>query len=252
VKTTLTIISLALTLTHFCSCSSSTDDREVHLPKNLQVELDQKKRGADTFLKKDATVSISKTHSGKQLIANSPGLIVLSDQLGKNDFVRIYNDDGNLWHEFSFFYDDSDGKFDYENENFRPFAFHPDYFILNLKCVGEDKNRYEVVVNEETGLKKFVKKEDRTLRFETWEELIPTLFAVGFKKEENPLRDIPNGKLKVVELPNEVIFHPIKVEKDWLKVSWEDPKKNKGKDENSGWIRWKENQKILIEFFYFA
>jgi len=67
--------------------------------------------------------------------------------------VRFYNEDGSLWYEFTFYYDDSDGKFEYANENFNPFAFHPNNFLLDLKSRGEDGNRYEVVVNEETGWK---------------------------------------------------------------------------------------------------
>ena len=91
-------------------------------------------------------------------VKETKGLIILSDRHSKNDFVCFYNKDGSLWYEFTFYYDDKDGKFEYENKNFDPFAFHPDYFLLALKCVGSDKNRYEVIVNEKKRLRKFVKK----------------------------------------------------------------------------------------------
>ncbi|MBK8810726.1 MAG: hypothetical protein IPN69_08350 [Acidobacteria bacterium] len=102
----------------------------------------------------------------KSSIKDTKGLIVLSNKYGKNDFVRFYNDDGSLWYEFTFYYDDSDGKFEYEKRRIRPFSFHQDYFCVSLNG-GEDKYRYEVIVNEENGLKKFVKKDDPTLKFET-------------------------------------------------------------------------------------
>lgn len=181
-------------------------------------------------------------------IKNTKGLIVLSDRDSKEDFIRFYNEDGSLWYKFTFYYEDIGGKFE-ENENFRAFAFHRDYFLLALKCVGEDKSRYEVIVNEETGLKKFVKKDDPTLKFQTWEDHITKAFAVDFNRDENPLRETLEGKIKAVELPKEVTFHPVKIEGEWLKVSWDVSKH--GDNADSGWVKWKENQKILVELFYF-
>lgn len=183
-------------------------------------------------------------------VKNTKGLIVISDQYGKNDFVRFYNEDGSLWYEFTFYYDDSDGKFEYANENFAPFSFHQDYFVLALKCIGEDKSRYEVIVNEETGLKKFVKKTDSTLKFLTWEDHITKRFAVDFNRVENPLLEMPKGKVKVGELPKEVTFRPVKIEGEWLKVNWDVAKHRD--NVGSGWIKWKADGKLLIELFYFA
>ena len=58
------------------------------------------------------------------------------NEFSRGDFVRIYNQDGSLWYEFSYFYDDRDGKFDCANDEFRPLAFHPEHFLLVLKCTG--------------------------------------------------------------------------------------------------------------------
>ena len=187
-------------------------------------------------------------------IKNTIGLIVLSDKYGKNDFIRFYNEDGSLWYEFTYYYDASDNEFEYANENFSPFAFHPDYSLLALKCVGEDKGRYEVIVNEETGVKKFVRKDDPTLKFETWEKHILRTFSVLFEEKENPLRENPNGELKKVEQSKIERFAAVEVKGDWLKVQWdtEDNPNNDLKKTDFGWIKWKEGEKLLIELFYFA
>ena len=181
--------------------------------------------------------------------ANSLGLIVLSESYGKKDFVHIYNKDGSLWHKFSFYYDDSDGKFEYANDNFRPFAFHPDYFLLALKCVRKEVGRYEVIVNEETGLKKYVKADDPSLRFERWEDHILTVFAVGFNRKENPVLNAPRGRVKKVPTPD-VPFHPVEVRGEWLKIKWEAA--NKGMRDGLGWIRWKRGERLLVELFYIS
>jgi hypothetical protein len=51
-------------------------------------------------------------------------------------------------------------------------------------------------------------------------------------------------------LPKEVAFHPVRIKGEWLKVSWDVAKH--GDNAGSGWIKWKAEEKLLIELFYFA
>ncbi|MEZ5423977.1 MAG: hypothetical protein R2682_12925 [Pyrinomonadaceae bacterium] len=245
----LAIICLISTVLVSQACSAETGDTQA-MPTNANQN--EQRRAANDQTNKASTHSESQpVQADKTSIKNTKGLIVVSKGYGKNDFVRFYNDDGSLWYEFTFYYDDSDGKFEYENENFEPFAFHPDYFVLALKCVGEDQTRYEVIVNEKTGLKKFVKKGDSALKFETWEGHIVKAFAVKFDPKENALRDAPDGKVKNVDLPEDVTFHPVQVNGEWLKVRWDGSQQPK-KDAGSGWVKWRDDNQILVELFYFA
>lgn len=246
------VICLILIFLNSQACSTQVANIQVLTPNNQETNQSKKSQEANQNMIKTGTWQEQQVvESDKTSINNAKGLITLSNKYGKKDFVRIYNEDGSLWHEFTYYYDDSDGKFEYENENFEPFAFHPDYFKLALKCVGEDKSRYEVIVNEETGLRKFVKKDDLILKFETWEDHVKGVFAVSFNWEENPLREAPEGKIKVNRLSKGVTFHPVKIEGDWLKVRWDEANKAKN-DVGYGWVKWKENNKILVELFYFS
>ena len=186
-------------------------------------------------------------------IGNTVGLIVLNKNYGKEDFVHFYNGDGSLWYRFTFYYDESDGKFEYANDDFSPFAFHADYFVLALKCVRKENGRYEVIVNEETGLRKYVKADDPVLKLETWEEHILNVFAVTFNQEENPLLATPQGQAKKVAVPD-AFFHPVEVKGEWLKVKWDTAEGTERKEPRygSGWIRWKRGESLLVELFYFA
>jgi hypothetical protein len=183
------------------------------------------------------------------------GLIVLSEEGEKSkDFIHFYNEEGSLWYEFTFYYEDKDGKFEYENSEFRVFAFHPDYHVLALKLVSEDSNRYQVIVNEETGLIKYVKKTDKNLKFETLEEYVLSMFAVGFNEKENPIIESPKGKTKktITYKKDNVFFFPIEIKGEWLKIKW-DIKDNPNKYVSDfGWIRWRNKDKLLIELFNFA
>lgn len=246
----LTIISLVSTLLVSQACCAETASKQA-LPSN-EVNRTEMRSGNNQDTDKKTTQDKVAAKPDKTFIENTKGLLVLNSQRpDRKDFIRFYNDDGTLWYEFTFYYDDSDGKFEYENENFAPFAFHQDYFLLALRIAGEDKNRYEVIVNEETELKKFVRKDDPTLKFETWDEHVIKAFAVDFNQAENPLRESPDGKAKNVDLPKEVTFHPVEVKGEWLKVRWDGSQQPK-KDAGSGWVKWRDNDHILVELFYFA
>ena len=127
----LAIICLISTVLVSQTCSAETGDTPV-LPTNANQN-EQRGAAGDQTNKASTHSESQPAQADKTSIKNTKGLIVVSKVYGKNDFVRFYNDDGSLWYEFTFYYDDSDGKFEYENENFEPFAFHPDYFVLALK-----------------------------------------------------------------------------------------------------------------------
>jgi hypothetical protein len=246
----LTIISLVSTLLVSQACSAETTSKQA-LPSN-EINRNEMRSGNNENTDKITTQDNVAAKPDKTFIGNTKGLLVLNSQRpDRKDFIRFYNDDGALWYEFTFYYDDSDGNYEYENENFAPFAFHQDYFLLALRLAGEDKNRYEVIVNEETGLRKFVKKSDPALKFETWEDHILKVFAVEFDPRENALRDGPGGNVKNPNLPQDATFRPVQISGEWLKVRWDRSEQPK-KDVESGWVRWRDNSQILVDLFYFS
>src|SRR5687767_7838046 len=91
-------------------------------------------------------------------IENTTGVITVNEKTlsSRAEKLQFFNEDGSLWYEFSFYEDNTDHRFNQAKAEFRPFAFHQDYFLLALKCAGEDANRFQVVVNEGTQLKRFI------------------------------------------------------------------------------------------------
>lgn len=189
-------------------------------------------------------------------IENTTGVITLNEKTpsSRAEKLQFFNEDGNLWYEFSFYEDNTDQRFNQAKAEFRPLAFHRDYFVLALKCAGEDANRFQVVVNEGTQLKRFIRKHDQVFKFQSWEEHILDLFSIRFDPIENPLRAGPEERARPVRLPRDVVFHPREVDGKWLKVSWNvyDERKGKVKKIEYGWVKWKENKQLLVEFFYFS
>ena len=181
-------------------------------------------------------------------IRDAVGVVVLGGRDSRDKFIHLYNEDGSLWHKFSF-YDDAASP---ARDDFTPLSFHPDYFVLALKCVGQSGERFEVVVNEESGLKKYVRADDRALKFQTWEEHLLQVTAVDFDRQDNPLLAEPGGAAKSTSFPKGATFRPVEMRGDWLRVRASDQGREGGTAVNDGWIRWRKDGTLLVELFYFS
>lgn len=209
--------------------------------------------GVDNEARARAPLQVTRVHEYE--IGDTLGVVTLNKSRdgrgGKDDFIRIYNEDGSLWHKFTFYGNDT---LPLTNDDFSPISFHQDYFVLALKCAAKSEKYFEVVVNEETGVKKYVRVDDPVLKFQTWEEHILQVFAVDFNWDENPPLGKPGGNVKNVSFSKEVTFRPVAVEGEWLKVRWDGIKQTgeKNKNDNTGWVKWKKDGFILVELYYFS
>ena len=192
----------------------------------------------------------------KNSLGNAIGVITLNTKTDtKTRRLQFFNEDGSLWYEFSFYDEDANNQLDPKKVGFEPFSFHADYFVLALRCLRKDARRFEVVVNETTRLTKFIRRHDNNFSFQTWQEHILALFAVGFDPSNNPLRRGPGNHIRTIRLPfNDVTFHPVQIRGDWLKVKWNvsEESASKVRKVGYGWVKWKQNSQLLVELFYFS
>ena len=176
------------------------------------------------------------------LVDGSIGVVVLGDGYTRTDTIKLYNADGSLWYRFTYYYDDSDGKFDYPNDDFRPLGFGPDDFLLALEVVTERPDGYEVVVNRATGLRKRITKA-RVFRFLTWEQYALDAFAVDLSPRTTPLRREPRASSDSVRYRPHTRYIPLRIEGTWLQVR---PEGSSGSDD--AWIRWHDGAHLLVHF----
>jgi hypothetical protein len=179
------------------------------------------------------------------IVDGSIGIVSVTDNITEKDTIKLFNKDGSLWYEFSFFYDDSDGKFDYPNDDFKPLAFHPDNFLLMLKVTNRSGNRYEVIVNEKTVFKKYLEKNQDFFLFQSWEEHILKIPSVDFNETTNPILEKPSKNAGKIYYGKDELYQPNKINGEWLQLKW-----GSEGDWEYGWIRWRDNEKLLIELYY--
>lgn len=79
---------------------------------------------------------------------------------------------------------------------------------------------------------------------------INAVFSVGNNFVENPLvKEDFKEVISFEESPSNFRIEPLKVQGDWLQIKYENFEIGK---ETIGWIKWKKNECIIIEFFFFA
>jgi hypothetical protein len=148
-----------------------------------------------------------------------------------------------------------------------PKFFAPEYSILNFVCVDSTLNAYKVLsAYSET---KFLKKVDGA-EFNSWQEYVLSSFGIrrltsndGTRMSDDPLRKEPSARSATLTIPDGYeMFCPMEIRGDWVKVNYDcfynrDDNPHEGepcqnfidecKNPLTGWLRWREGNKLLID-----
>ena len=176
------------------------------------------------------------------------GLITVSAPRGKSvyiDTIRPYNADGSLWYEFSL---DSNNPLYFglhPKSDFKPFS-PLDYFWIALRLKAISRNWYEVLIDDKSQDTRFMKAGDILLRRETFERYVLMSSFIKFNQESNPLRESPAGQIWSERILAKELFGPVRIDGEWLLVELLSGSRNVPR--SFGWIRWKEDREILIQF----
>lgn len=165
------------------------------------------------------------------------------------DTVRLYDKDGQLWFEYGFL--ESSPLF---HGNFR--TPHLDLvFSDNLrvyKLIAVSKSWYEVEVDVKSGESKFMRIGDPFLKRDPIELRLVISPYILFDEQKNPLREAVNGRIIDYSKSDNYYFKAAAagVDGDWLQVEMLPRNSNEDLLSRKGWIRWKLNQKLLVQFGY--
>lgn len=156
----------------------------------------------------------------------------------KQPVFRLFNSENQLFEKFSFL-----GI----NKKIRPFAWQPDNYLLVFRCVKKDKNGYVIISNEESNEIRYINFDDVNFKFETVEEHILSVFSVEFDSKSNPVRSASTDSSNIIPYDDDEFYFPTKIKGSWLQIQW-----GSEDDLKEGWIKWKEDNNIVIDWFYFA
>lgn len=156
-------------------------------------------------------------------------------------FVLLYNENGEITDTISL-----------QNESepaLHPWANKTDYGILVFRVIKQHKNYYKVIADEDKQRIAYLKKDDPVMEFQTWDQHILKTFSIEFDEKENPLRKQPDAQSAAITIKDDgdIVFHPVTIQDEWMQVEW-----GNGSAANKGWIRWKNGNKRLVEFYYLS
>ncbi len=122
----------------------------------------------------------------------------------------------------------------YNPKNVKPIFFKPDYNIFYLTCLIENETYYTI----NNGNKIYLNKDD--FEFYTWETFFENTTGIGsIDWKLNPILNKPDGDIIDLDINDD--FIAVEKKGDWLKI--------RNNALNTGWIKWRFKNKLLIEVY---
>lgn len=189
----------------------------------------------------------------KKTVGSTVGFITFpepGEKDGLKDKAYVINNDGTQWMIFYIDY----WRHSHEwKENFRPWAFEPGIGVFVIRCTKVNADSYTIVVNESLKIEKRLKK-NPNIKFSTLEEHILHVPIIDFDEKTNPMRKAPDEHAQLFKWDDTdddedglEFIHAVEMKGDWIRLEAFDGSE---KTYPLGWIKWRQGDIFLIEFFY--
>lgn len=127
-------------------------------------------------------------------------------------------------------------------------SYYPDYYIIIMDAYDQKEGLYRVFIN---GAEKYVAHRAGITVFENWSTHLKNSFIVT--NAYNPLRKMPSSEGTAADNYDydALSFETIKVQGDWVEVICNmDCEGCPHQQAITGWLKWKDGSKLLIELYY--
>lgn len=176
--------------------------------------------------------------------------------------ITLYGENGAPWKVIDY-NDDSIESLEGEEGDFFPILFsngNKRDFEIELRLVRRSDDWLEVIAHEsrDPATRAYVRSDDALFRELSWDQWVLAHKNLSFDRQTNPVLDSPDGAPKAVVFAEMPLIKPDKLSGDWVLIRWtqmepDEPSVEwirKNLPENSGWIRWRKDGKILIGEYY--
>ncbi len=188
------------------------------------------------------------------------GLGIISINLDEKTPLSFYSlpNDKIAKRTIEFFDDKTINSWNIKNFNkhkswLKPELLWLDNSSLFFRYVTIKDNWIKVIVNYETGETFWIKKSKMTI-IKNWEKYLIDMFGVSrLPNEPQKIKSLPINNSKDIKYEGQDCFQVKSVKGDWIEIFTanycdEDNSKSKTKIK-SGWIKWREKNKLLIEYY---
>jgi hypothetical protein len=133
----------------------------------------------------------------------------------------------------------------------KPESLWLDYHSFVFRAIARRKNWYRVTVNNETGKSYWLRKQ-KVARFKTWEQFLTGMFGVK-RATAQKIRRAPSPNSPEIKYLGKDCFQVKGLRGEWLEIfsaGYCDEDYTNGKTPlKSGWIKWRNGNKLLIDYF---
>lgn len=219
---------------------------------------------------KENNKSIDSVTTNNSLITdkdlNSAKLELVNTELGLG-LVSINFDDKTILHFFSspyekepirtiqFFNDLTINSWNIRNLEehrkwLKPELLWLDYSSFVFRCLTVQENWLKVIVNNETGETLWLKKSELTT-FKDWESYLKEMFGVKrLHDQPQKIRVLPADNSQEIIYQRQDCFQVKAMKEDWIEiVTAEYCDESNNMKIKSGWIRWRQGNSLLIDYF---
>lgn len=126
-----------------------------------------------------------------------------------------------------------------------------DYSQFNFRCKSTKGDWFEVIVNNDNGLTYWIKK-NQTTKLLTWESYLKDMFGVSRLDNKNQkIRKLPSDSAPEIKYDGTDCFQVKTLQGDWIEIFTGDDCDEYGSKTQikSGWIKWRNGDKLLIEYY---
>lgn len=200
-------------------------------------------------------------------ITKSKGIVRLKEDVIDNiEEVVIYDQEGNINIRFSYkdnylmlldtLYDlyitpNSEKVYDFEQSYyFNPMLFSFEPTIVLFECKEEIDGYWKVFLNKEHSILGLIKQSTGLFYFESWyEHFIGAMINI---KRDNIIKKEPFYSSDTINLgKDESIYTITEIRGDWVKIECLSELVSCPNNEESGWTKWIEGDKIIVELSFF-
>lgn len=130
-----------------------------------------------------------------------------------------------------------------------PEILDPAHLLLSMRCLEKSAGWFKVVTNNRTGATAYLHASDN-MTYNTWlQEMETAKHVTRVKKETNPICKSPNNSLTYpwdAKYPD--CFRPTVLLGQWMKVETRSDCADGTTKIKEGWIRWRDDDNLLINY----
>lgn len=131
----------------------------------------------------------------------------------------------------------------------KPEVLWLDYYYFFMRCTERKGNWFKVIVNNESGKSYWIKK-DSQRSFSDWKTFLSGMFGVE-RPPDHPqkIRTAPADDAPEIAYDGDDCFQVKSIQGDWIEISSADYCDDVQTPIQSGWIKWRNKDQLLITYF---